>query len=74
MLPISIIKRQEKTGQIWLGLTKESPLLHSKYAKGVDGVFHWIGNYRKDADIPWPYGFVKKLRASEKTVNRTIFL
>ena len=70
----SILRRQKEKGQIWLGLAKESPqLLNSNAPKGnMDGVFHWIGSYRKDADVHWPYGHVVRLRTPKEAVNQTI--
>ena len=53
---------QEARGQLWMGITWESPY-YQYYGRGpieLDGLIHWIGNYRPDADIQFSFGRAQK--------------
>ena len=54
-----ILKRENETGQLWAGVSIESPHYQEDRGKQLDSVFHWIGTYRRNADIFWPYGNYK---------------
>lgn len=42
--------------QKWVFAMKEPPVYAEFDAQSVNGLFDWTMTYRRDSDIPWPYG------------------
>ena len=69
----SILQHQAaKNEQVWLGVTMESPEPENLHGKEIDGVFHWIGTYRKDADVLFPYGQFGRVGQTNNLANVAI--
>ena len=47
-------------GQVFVGVSKEPYISRSKFLKNFEYVFNWTMTFRKDSEIFYPYGRIKK--------------